>query len=218
MSEQKARKRDVRTRMTKTGERYTAARRNIVKPPPLPPRAAEPLVSDASVRRGTGKRWDEWFRILDAWGATEHTHTEIARHVNAELGVDGWWSQNVTVGYERARGMRAAHQRPDGFSVGVTKTFAVGAERLHGMFAQARQRNRWLEKGTLTLRTATAPKSARFDFRDGASRVVVGITAKGPSKSTAAIQHERLPSAEGVTEMRAFWKERLAALADLLGG
>lgn len=58
----------------------------------------------------------------------------------------------------------------------------------------------------------------RFDFRDGASRVVVGITAKGPSKSSAAIQHERLPIAEAVTEMRAFWKERLAALADLLGG
>jgi hypothetical protein len=114
--------------------------------------------------------------------------------------------------------MRAAHQRPDGFSVGVTKTFPVGAERLHAMFAQARQRNRWIDEGTLALRTATAPRTARFDFGDDGSRVVVGITAKGPSKSTAAIQHERLPEAGAVKDMRAFWKERLGVLADLLAG
>ena len=88
MTRQKARKRDVRSRMSKTGERYTAARRNVVKPEPLPPRAAEPPFSEAAVRKATGKGWDDWFRILDAWGAHEHTHTEIARHVNADLGVD----------------------------------------------------------------------------------------------------------------------------------
>lgn len=218
MTKQKARKRQVRSRMAKTGERYTAARRNVLKPEPLPPRVAEPMTSDAAVRRATGKRWDEWFRILDAWGATEHTHTEIAHHVNTALGVDGWWAQNVTVGYERARGMRAEHQRPDGFTVGVSKTFAVGAGRLHPMFAQARQRNRWIERGTLTLRTATAPKTARFDFRDDGTRVVVGITPKGSGKAVAAIQHERLPNAAAVAKMRRFWKERLALLADLLAG
>jgi hypothetical protein len=217
MTKEKARKRDVRSRMTKTGEPYTAARRHVVKPEPLPPRKAEPPFSEAAVRKATGKSWDDWFRILDAWGATERTHTAIARHVNAELGVDGWWAQSVTVGYERARGMRAQHQRTDGFSVDVSKTFPVGAERLHAMFAQARQRNRWIDRGTLKLRTATAPKTARFDFGDDGSRVVVGIAAKGPSKSTAAIQHERLPDAGAVKGMRTFWKERLAALADVLG-
>jgi hypothetical protein len=34
MTEQKARKRQVRTRMAKTGERYTSARRNVTKPEP----------------------------------------------------------------------------------------------------------------------------------------------------------------------------------------
>jgi len=218
MTEQKARKRQIRTRMAKTGERYTAARRNLSRPAPLPPRVAEPMVSDASVRRATGKRWDDWFRILDAWGGTDHTHTEIARHLSTRLGVDGWWAQNVTVGYERARGMRAEHQRPDGFTVGVSKTFPVDAERLHRAFAQARQRNRWLERGTLTLRTATAPRSARFDFRDGSSRVAVFVTPKEEEKSTATIQHERLPDAPAVERMRAFWKEGLVELGRMLRG
>jgi uncharacterized protein YndB with AHSA1/START domain len=218
MTEQKARKRQVRTRMAKTGERYTAAHRNVTKPEALPPRIAEPPFSEAAVRKATGKGWDDWFRILDRWGGTDHTHTEIARHVRTDLGVDGWWAQSVTVGYERARGLRAEHQRPDGFTVDVSKTFPVAAERLHRAFAQPRQRNRWLERGTLRLRTATAPTSARFDFGDGSSRVAVFVADKGPEKSTASIQHERLTDVDAVQQMRAFWKERLAELGRMLQG
>ena len=95
MTTDKARKRAVRSRMQKTGERYAAARRHVVRddsPPPLPPRVAEPPVSETAIVRGTGKGWDDWFRILDAWDGTTHTHTEIARYVNGEHGVDGWWS------------------------------------------------------------------------------------------------------------------------------
>jgi hypothetical protein len=55
-------------------------------------------------------------------------------------------------------------------------------------------------------------------FREGRLARGVGITAKGPSKSSAAIQHERLPDDGAVKEMRAFWKERLAALAELVKG
>jgi uncharacterized protein YndB with AHSA1/START domain len=216
MTEQKARKRQIRTRMAKTGERYTAARRHVTRPHSLPPRVGEPPFSEAAVRKATGRGWDDWFRILDHWGGTRHTHTEIARHVATDIGVDGWWAQSVTVGYERARGMRAEHQRPDGFSVDVSKTMPVGAERVHRAFVQARQRNRWLERGTLTLRTATQPRSARFDFRDDSSRVAVFVTSKGPARSTVSIQHERLADATAVKRMRAFWKERLAELARML--
>jgi hypothetical protein len=63
-------------------------------------------VSDAAIKKSTGKTWDEWFPILDAWGAREKTHTEIARYVSQEHGVPGWWSQSVTVAYEQERGMR----------------------------------------------------------------------------------------------------------------
>ena len=92
MTTDKARKRAVRSRMQKTGERYAAARRHVVRDdaqPALPPRFAEPPVSDAAIVKGTGKAWDDWFRILDAWDGTAHTHTEIARYVNGEHGVDG---------------------------------------------------------------------------------------------------------------------------------
>ena len=214
MTEDKARKRAIRSRMAKTGERYTAARRHVTTA--LPPRAADPGRSEASVRRGTGKGWDEWFRILDRWGGTSRTHTEIVRYLNEEHGVPSWWSQTVRVGYERARGMREPHQTTKGFQVGVSRTFPVGVMQLCMAFEDDTRRRWWLEAGTLKLRTSQRGKSARYDFRDGTSRVHAYFASKGRGKSSVAIQHERLPDADAVEEMRAFWKERLTRLGQIL--
>ncbi|MGH2545598.1 MAG: hypothetical protein ACRDHJ_01835 [Actinomycetota bacterium] len=147
MTEDKARKRAIRSRMAKTGERYTAARRHVARP--LPPRVAEPGMSEAAVRRGTGKGWDDWFRILDDWRATSRTHGEIASYLSAEHDVGSWWSQGVTVGYERARGMRRPHQGPRGFRVDVSRTFPVGVMELCLAFEDDARRRRWMEAGTL---------------------------------------------------------------------
>jgi len=215
MTEDKARKRSIRTRMAKTGESYTAARRHVVKSKEGPPtRLSVDLgKSDETIRRGSGKSWDEWFAILDAWGAEEHTHTEIARHLHEEHEVSGWWAQTVTVGYERGRGMRGVNQRTSGFYVGVSKTVPVGVNMLFEEFTDTRKRNLWLEPGTLRKRTSQPGKSARFDFRDGESRVHVYFVSKSKSKASVNVQHERLSDEEAVEEMRAFWKERLGELA-----
>jgi hypothetical protein len=213
MTTDKARKRAVRTRMTKTGERYTAARRHVARSEPWT--TGDLGRTEQSIRTGSGKGWDEWIRILDAWGARERTHTEIARYVNQELGVPGWWAQTVTVGYERARGMRAVNQRPDGFTVSVSKTIAVDPATLSKAFTQARARNRWLEPGVLKVRTSQPGRSARFDVGDGRVRAAMGLTAKGPKKTTVAIQFERLTDKKEVEALRTEWKERLAKLAEV---
>jgi hypothetical protein len=214
VTEDKACKRAIRERMAKTGERYAAARRHVVKPPPA--EVADPGMSDEAIRRGSGKGWAEWFEILDAWGATRRTHAEIARHVHEEHGVPGWWTQSVTVGYERARGLRATHQRPDGYNVSVSRTFPVDVDTLFRAFAEPARRARWLEPGTLEVRTTQPGRSARFDFRDGTTRVQAYYTAKGPAKASVQLQHERLADAAAVEETRRFWKDRLRRLADAL--
>ena len=136
MTTEKARTRATRERMTKTGERYAAARRHTATK--LAPRVEEPGMTDASIRTGTGKTWDQWFRILDDWGATQRTHRDIARWLHDEQGVPGWWSQTVTVGYERVRGMRARHETTTGFQVSVQKTIAAPADRIERAFWRAR--------------------------------------------------------------------------------
>lgn len=216
MTENKALKRAVRARMAKTGERYTSARHHVVEPEEEL-RAEDLPQPDASLRERTGKGWREWLRILDAWGAKERRHGEIAAHLQAAHGVPGWWAQAITLGYERARGLRAKHQTLTGsFQVSVSKTFPLGVGTLFQAFAEEPGRDRWLEPGTLAVRTAREEKSVRFDFRGGASRVVAYFEAKGDRKTTVTVQHEKLPDAGSVEEMRALWKERLERLATVL--
>lgn len=216
MTTDKARKRAVRTRMQKTGERYAAARRHVVPADatsPLPPRVAEPTMSEAAIRKGTGRTWDEWFRLLDDWGATERTHPEIARQVHEVYGVDGWWSQSVTVGYEWARGMRQRHEVPGGYQVSISKTIDASADDVWRDFVETRRRDRWLDPGTLRVRpkTGTPGKSARFDDADGRT-VHIYLTAKD-ERSSVAVTCEGLADQAEVETHRALWRDRLGALA-----
>jgi hypothetical protein len=247
MTTNKTQKQAIRSRMTKTGERYTTARhylldlhtttgdnghdasasrdrhdeRDEVAPAvgdtALPPRVAEPGVSDAAVQRATGKTWDEWLALLDTWDASTRTHPEIARYLHETYAIDGWWAQSVTVGYERARGMRALHERPDGFfSVNASKTLPVPLERLFTAFVEETERARWLDGVALRLRTSQPNKSARFDVLPGETRLAVNVIAKGPQKASVQIQHERVPCAEEVERWRSLWKAQLARLAAYL--
>ncbi len=217
MTRQKSFKRLVRARMQKTGESYTAARAallaaqepNATEGPALP-------MSNEAIRRRTGRGWEEWFDLLDEWGASGRSHKEIARWVGEEHGIGGWSAQAVTVGYERARGLRAVGERPDGFTVTASKTVAVPVDRLYEAFVDESLRERWLPEGELRERTASKPRSARFDWGDGESRVNVTFIAKGQVKSTAALEHERLADGSEAERMKAFWRDRVAALKELL--
>ena len=220
MTERRSFKRLVRARMEKTGESYTAARASLLagRDADGPPGAIVMPHSEEAMRRRTGRGWEEWFDLLDEWGADEHAHKEIARWVAEEHGIDGWSAQAVTVGYERARQGRAVGETPEGFTVGTSKTVAVPVERLFDAFVDESLRKRWLPDGELSERTATRPKSARFDWGDGSTRVIVGFEAKGEATSTVAIEHERLANAREAERMKAYWRERVAALKEELEG
>ena len=217
MTTRKSFKRLVRSRMAKTGESYTAARRSLLSAQdPNTPDAPALTVSDEVIRRRTGRGWEEWFGVLDEWGAISKPHSEIARWVASEHGVDGWSSQSVTVSYERARGRRAVGEHADGFAVTASKTVAVPVERLYDVFVDPSLRKRWLPDDALRERTATKPKSARFDWGEGETRVIVGFESKGESKSTVSLEHARLSDAAEAERMKAFWRDRVAALKEVL--
>jgi Domain of unknown function (DUF4287) len=221
MTRQKTFKRKVRARMQKTGESYTAARRRLIAAGERPEAEAaefEPPMSDDAIRERTGRGWDEWFALLDAWEAASRPHPDVARWLRDEHGVDGWSAQSVTVGYERARGLRAPGQRPDGWSVTASKTVAVPVERLYAAFGDDGLRERWLPGAELHVRTASPPKSARYDWEDGSTRVIVGFYAKGDGKSQVALEHARLPDADTAEEMKFWWRERVGALKEMLEG
>jgi uncharacterized protein YndB with AHSA1/START domain len=218
MTTQRSFKRLVRARMEKTGESYTSARARLLAADELPSTNGGPplTVSEEAIRGRTGRGWEEWFDLLDEWGAADRPHGEIARWVAEEQGADSWSAQAITVSYERARGGRAVGQRPNGFAITATKTVAVPVERLFEAFVDESVRERWLPGGELRERTAIRPRSVRFDWGGGDTRVNVGFVAKGEAKSMAALEHERLADAEEAERMKAYWRDRIAVLKEVL--
>jgi uncharacterized protein YndB with AHSA1/START domain len=175
-------------------------------------------MGDDAVRERTGRTWAEWVELLDGHDAARMPHRDIAALVHERYAVSGWWSQMVTVGYERIRGLRARGQRRDGaYEASKSRTFDVPVATLFEAWEDAGARRRWLSEAGVRVRTATAPKSLRLGFPDG-TIVAVWLTPKGESKSVAAVQHTKLPDRESVERLKRYWSERLDALAALLEG
>jgi uncharacterized protein YndB with AHSA1/START domain len=173
-------------------------------------------MSDEVMRAKTGRDWAEWTQTLDALGAAAMPHRDIARHVHQMTGLD-WWSQTVTVGYERIRGLREKGQRRGGsYEVSKSKTLPVPLATLYQAWSTPRARSRWLGGVKLRVRKATPEKTLRIAWEDGSS-VECYFVAKGEAKSQVAVQHRGLASREEAERARLLWTERLDALAAALG-
>jgi hypothetical protein len=226
MTKQKSFKERIRARMAKTGESYATARRQLVEKAEAdarkrstPQTIAAHRPNDEVVIANTGRPLDDWFELLDEWGATARTHTEIARWLAEEQKVDGWWAQSITVSYEQARGMRAPGQRADGtFGVSASKTVDVGVDELFEAFADETMRERWLGDYELAVRTVRPGKSLTGAWEDGTTRLTIAFVPKGESKSQVALEHGRIRSAAHADEMKTFWRERLGGLKKMLEG
>lgn len=227
-------KRLVRARMGKTGESYTAARAKVVArtsvrttrpstPAPVVERSAPAAdyaalagMSDAVIKAKTGCTWERWVDALDRRGAAKLTHGEIAALVSTKYKVGDWWTQMVTVGYERIKGLRARGQQRNGtYTMNRSRTFGVNVETLYDAWADGRRRKRWLDETGVKVRTATAPKSLRLQMPDGAI-VAVGFSSKGKGKSAVALEQARLPDRAAAEALKQLWSERLDALEESL--
>jgi hypothetical protein len=223
MPTQKDLKRLVRSRMQKTGEAYTTARARLLEKkqrrtptPQTQDYAALAGMSDATIKAKTGCTWARWVHALDHAGAHAWPHRDIAKHVREKYEVSGWWSQSVTVGYERIKGLRAIGQRRGGaYEAGKSKTVGVPLARLFRAFESARIRGRWLDGVKPAVRRATPEKSMRLTWPDGTS-VELYFQAKGAGRSQVFVQHGKLPDKASADRMKAWWAERLGALAAML--
>ena len=239
MPREKDLKRLVRARMEKTGEAYTTARTQVLRkrttkkaattrtagPPARQTPTPAPVAVDYAGLAGmkddviaekTGRTWEQWTKTLDGHRAHELAHRDIAVIVSSEFGVADWWTQSVTVGYERIKGLRARGQRRDGsYEASKSRTYNVPVKTLYEAWTESGVRRRWLAGETVKVRAATPPKSLRLGFSDG-SVVIVLFDAKGAAKSSVAIQHTKLPDKETATRLKQFWGERLDALKETL--
>lgn len=183
------------------------------KPPAKKPAGS---IGDDAVRAKTGKTWKQWFAILDKAGADKMAHRDIATWLHQDQGVGSWWCQMVTVEYEKARGLRAQHERPDGYQISRSKTLSVPVSNVYRAWSDARTRARWLKDSDFEVRKATAGKSMRITWVDGKTSVEVAFYPKGTGRSQVVVQHSKLADAKLAERMKTYWSESLDRLQKTL--
>jgi len=165
------------------------------------------------VRRATGRERDEWFALLDAWGAVGRPYGEISEWLMGEHGLSRWWAQKLIVEYEQERGVRAPNVRRNGtFEVSASRTVGAPVESVFDAFVNTRRRKRWLTDATMSLSDSDPGRSARFLWEDGSTRVTVAFVDKGSSKSTLTVSHDRITAAKQAQRTKARWRQRLVEL------
>ncbi len=211
----KSLKRRVRERMSKTGERYTAARHQVLARAESPP-PAEASADPEPMHGPTDRSLSEWVRMLDEWGARERTHPEIVEWLTSEHDVPPWWRQDITVRYEKHIGRRVLGQRGSTFSATGTKVISVPPAVARSAWTEADFRRGWLPEVELRQRPNRVQIAARFDVNDGEGRVLVSFDARGDDRTQVAVEHEKLPTQQAAKRWTAFWRQRLVVLKELL--
>lgn len=195
-------------------------------------------ISDAAVRKATGKGWNEWFALLDSEGADALPHKQVAQMLHEKGYItSGWWCQMVTVEYERARGKRVlGGTEKAGFQIGVQKTLPLTAEDAWNLITQPEGLALWL--GTVSdlrwekraayetaegtrgeIRSFTPGKLVRLTWQPAgfAAPSTLQVYLEPSGKKTAVLFHqEKLDSAATREQMRAHWREVLQRLAELV--
>lgn len=167
-----------------------------------------------AIERATGRNWDEWLRSLEAAGAKDLDHKDLATRVEAELAgkVDnpGWWAQSLTVAYEQHVGRRVPGQAQDGtFQTSVSKSTALAMEELMDSwtaFAASDEEVLSLVSGVPRVSGTDKRMNWRVKGEDGSG---VQVTSE-PKKTGAAsliVTLTGLPTFERSQEARASWAD-----------
>jgi uncharacterized protein YndB with AHSA1/START domain len=196
-----------------------------------------PEFGDEAVRRRTGKGRDEWFAILDAWGAKEKGHRATAKRLAAEHGVGGWYAQAITVEYERARGLREVGQKGEHFEMSVTRTIRATPEATFEALTRARHWNRWLTtKARVNAKVGgrfsdgdgdrgeflrlSPPHFLRMTWEDGkrgpGSVVEFDLKERADGRITLCVLHRKLSSQAERKEMQRRWRGAMDSLGRYL--
>ena len=173
-------------------------------------------MSDEAVKAKTGKNWKQWFDILDRAGGKKMSHQEMVKCVSSEHKAGPWWQQMIAATYEQQRGMRAAHERPDGFQISISKTLNAPVRSVYQEFASEKRRAEWLGESKLAVRKATPNKSIRVTWKDGKTSLEIAFAQKATNKSQVVVQHSKLPDAKTAAKMKTYWRAMLDRLQTAL--
>lgn len=185
-------------------------------------------MTSASVKKGTGKSWDQWIEILDRLGAREMTHRNIVLHLQKKYRLTPWWQQGVTLGYEIHIGRRVEGQNGKGlFTTTTTKTLKAPASAVWKWLNSAEGQSLWLkplsefklkpkavfetEEGVFgEVRTMLVNRRARLRWQEDTwerpSILQIYLVPRKNGTCILCFTHENLATGRLRLQMRDYWR------------
>ena len=172
-----------------------------------------PRISNEAVQNATGKSWDAWFELLHEIGAAELSHPEIAARLVDKYGVPAWWSQSITVEFERSIGRREMGQTNAGeYGATTSKTLPGDMDDVLQGWQEQVGATRQFDGVALAADPEVTKTDKwrywRVSLVDG-TRVLVNISDKSTGKALLQVNHEKLPDKVAVERWKSYWKEIL---------
>jgi uncharacterized protein YndB with AHSA1/START domain len=198
-------------------------------------------MTEDALEKATGRIGSAWFTLLNEEGMAEVPHKEIAAHLADRHGVSKWWSQTITVEYEKHIGRRILGQTESGgLQIGVTKTLPADAATLweyldsrRGIAALTETEdpvpdgmvglNITGSSGLIARTTTYEPGShIRMQWKlpewPSHSILQVRLTPKGGAKTALTFHQEKLPNAASREAMKKRWKDVAERIGEELAG
>jgi hypothetical protein len=170
-----------------------------------------PTVTDADVKKKTGRTWQEWFTLLDRDGAAKLDRRRITRIVASKYGVGLWWRRTIAKAYEQSRmardvGQELASSPVARTSRGMHPPMRALSATMHDVEARARR----LKSRSFSDRPAPGTISNRHSA--GVGNVDVSGDRFEAVQSESGVIVDSIRDVHPVRKMRAFWKARVDAL------
>ncbi len=192
-------------------------------------------MSDASIRKATGKSWNEWYAALDKFGGAAKGRKALNEFLFKQNKVDAWWTTTIVVEYEKTRKVAEKDGRPKGYNICATKAVAAKPAQVFEAFTNSAKLSKWFGAGTKgdftdggsfsnsdgnkgTVKRVNPGKGLRFTWEgpkhDG-ELVEVKLAPSG-AKCSIIVNHDRIQTREAADGLRAAWGAALDALKSQL--
>lgn len=197
-----------------------------------PKKANTAALSDAAVKKATGKTWSQWKAVLSK-AKGEPSHKELVAMVKKAGVKDASWQKTVASTFEKMRGAKTADQTEDaGFQIDVQKTFLAASDKVWEHIVSPAGRTIWL--GSMTEfhaeqgKTYETVKGVTGEIQSAEEGKMMCLTWQQKGKKESMVQlrlipnhgktsvsfhHENLKNKKEREEMRRMWQSALDRLS-----
>ncbi len=168
--------------------------------------------TDQVLKDNTGKIWSEWLNLLDKDNALNMSHSDRVSYIHSKYNVDKWWSQNISIRYERARGLKQKFEKFDGgFESSKSKTFNIKSKELFELIQKLIEDSFF---GDVEITTLNEHKNIRAKFNK--TTTCNFYFSPKENRTQLVVQHFKLDSSEHCEKIREFWNKKLKEIEENL--